>query len=76
MVKLVTDVGRLQETVAIWIPATWLKTTRALRPLAKQRSYSAVKSAVVTAGVGQTGPGHSSTRATSNHARPRDSGGD
>jgi hypothetical protein len=52
----VTDVGRLQETVAIWIPATWLKTTRALRPLAKQRSYSAEKSAVETAGVGQTGP--------------------
>ncbi len=51
-----TDVGRLQETVAIWIPATWLKTTRALRPLAKQHSYSTEKSALETAGVGQTGP--------------------
>jgi hypothetical protein len=48
--------GRLQETVAIWRPATWLKITRAFKPLAKQRSYSAEKSAVETAGVGQTGP--------------------
>jgi hypothetical protein len=32
--------GRLQETVAIWSPATWLKITRVLKPLAKQRSYS------------------------------------
>jgi hypothetical protein len=41
MAELGTDVGRLQETMAIWIPATWLKTTRAFRLLAKQRSYSA-----------------------------------
>jgi hypothetical protein len=52
----VPDVGRLQETVAIWVPATWLKITRAFRPLAKQRSYSAEKSAVETVGVGQAGP--------------------
>jgi hypothetical protein len=48
--------GRLQETVAVWSPATWLKITRALKPLAKQRSYSDWKSAVDIAGVGQAGP--------------------
>ncbi len=48
--------GRLQEPVAIWRPAMWLKITRAFKPLAKQPSYSAEKSAVETAGVGQTGP--------------------
>jgi hypothetical protein len=54
--SLITVVGRLHETVAIWRPVTWLNTTRAFRPLARQRSYSAVKSAVETAGVGQIGP--------------------
>jgi hypothetical protein len=54
--KLMAVVGRLQETVAIWRPVTWLNTTRAFRPLARQRSYSAVKSAIVTAGVGPVGP--------------------
>ncbi len=51
-------VGRLQEMVMTWRPAAWLKTTHAFRPLARQRSYSAEKSAVETAGcgVGQAGP--------------------
>jgi hypothetical protein len=48
--------GRLQERVAIWSPAMWLKITRVLKPLAKKRSYSDWKSAVDTAGVGQAGP--------------------
>jgi hypothetical protein len=34
----------------VWCPAAWLKATRAFRPLAKHRSYSAVNSAAVTAG--------------------------
>jgi hypothetical protein len=33
--------GRVQETVAIWRPATRLKITRAFKPLAQQHSYSA-----------------------------------
>jgi hypothetical protein len=49
--SLITVVGRLQETVAIWRPEMWLNTTRAFRPLARQRSCSAVKSAVETTGV-------------------------
>jgi hypothetical protein len=44
------DVGRLHVTVMTCIPAAWLNTTRAFKPLARQRSYSAVKSAVETAG--------------------------
>jgi hypothetical protein len=55
---VVVALGRLQEMVTTWRPAAWLNTTRALRPLAIQRSYSTEKSAVETAGcgVGQTGP--------------------
>jgi hypothetical protein len=45
-------VGRLHVTVTTCIPAAWLKSTRAFRPLARQRSYSAEKSAVETAGCG------------------------
>jgi hypothetical protein len=54
----VVIVGRLQETVTTWRPAAWLKTMRAFRPLARQRSYSTEKSAVETAGcgIGQAGP--------------------
>ncbi len=55
---LMTFVGRLQETVTIWRPAAWPNTTRALRPLAKQRSYSAEKSAVeqILSGRGHPSP--------------------
>ncbi len=42
--------GKLQETVNIWRPATWLNTTRAFKPLAKHLSYSAVNSAAMKAG--------------------------
>jgi hypothetical protein len=43
-------VGRLHVTVMTCVPAAWLNTTRAFRPLARHRSYSAEKSAVETAG--------------------------
>jgi hypothetical protein len=45
-------VGRLHVTVTICIPAAWLKTTRALRTLARHRSHSAKNSAVGTTGCG------------------------
>ncbi len=45
-------VGRLHVTVTICIPAAWLKTMHALRPLARHRSYSAKNSAVETTGCG------------------------
>ncbi len=37
-------------TVMICVPAAWLKTTRAFKPLARHRSYNAEKSAMETAG--------------------------
>ncbi len=43
-------VGRLHVTVMTCKPAAWLNTTRAFKPLARQRSYSAVKSALETVG--------------------------
>jgi hypothetical protein len=51
-------VGRLHVTVTTCRLAAWLNTTRVFKPLARQRSYSAEKSALETAGcgVGQTGP--------------------
>jgi hypothetical protein len=50
-------VGRLHVTVTTWRPAAWLNTTRAFKPLARQRSYNAEKSALETVGcgVGQAG---------------------
>ncbi len=42
--------GRVHDSDTVWIPAAWLTTTRALRPLARHRSYSAVKSVAETAG--------------------------
>jgi hypothetical protein len=42
--------GKVHVSDRAWRPAAWLKTTRALRPLAKHRSYSARNSAAVTAG--------------------------
>ncbi len=56
--SVVVAVGRLLETVTTRRPAVWLNTTRAFRPFARQRSYSAEKSVVETAGcgVGQAGP--------------------
>jgi hypothetical protein len=41
-----------------WHPTAWLMTTQVFRPMATQRSYSAVKSAVVMAGgcLGQVDP--------------------
>ncbi len=52
MASVADVVGRLHVTVTTCIPAAWLKSTRAFRPLARQRSYSAEKSAVETAGCG------------------------
>jgi hypothetical protein len=43
-------VGRLHVTVMTCNPAAWLNTTCAFKPLARQRSYSAVKSALETVG--------------------------
>jgi hypothetical protein len=40
----------MHESERVWRPAAWLNATRALRPLAKHRSYSAINSAAVTAG--------------------------
>jgi hypothetical protein len=42
--------GKVHDSDSIWRPAAWLKTMRTFRPLAEHRSYSAVKSAAVTAG--------------------------
>jgi hypothetical protein len=42
--------GKMHDRDRVWHPAAWLKATRALRPLAKHRSYSAVNSAAVTVG--------------------------
>jgi hypothetical protein len=42
--------GKMHDRDRVWRPAAWLKATRALRPLAKHRSYSAINSADVTAG--------------------------
>jgi hypothetical protein len=42
--------GKVHDSDSVWRPGAWLKTTRAFRPLAEHRSYSAVKSAAVTAG--------------------------
>ncbi len=65
-------VGRLHMMVMTWVPVAWLNTTRAFKPLDIQRSYSAEKSALETAGcgVGQTGPStlaHSLPLTTSAH---------
>jgi hypothetical protein len=49
---VMVDVGRLQDMLMTCTPAAWLNTTRALNPLARQRSYSAEKSVVETAGSG------------------------
>jgi hypothetical protein len=53
-------VGRLHVMVTVCIPAAWLKTTRAFRPLARHCSYSAENSAVETAGCGLKRAGSSS----------------
>jgi hypothetical protein len=42
--------GKMHVRDRVWRPAAWLKATRALRPLAKHRSYSSINSAAVTAG--------------------------
>ncbi len=65
-------VGRLHVMVATWRPAVWLNTTHAFKPFARQRSYSAEKSALETAGcdVGRAGIStlaHSSPLTTSAH---------
>jgi hypothetical protein len=52
MTEVSAGTGKLQETDNIWRPAAWLKTTRAFKPLAKHRSYSAINSAAMTAGCG------------------------
>jgi hypothetical protein len=44
------DAGRLHVTVMTCVPAAWLKTTRAFRPLARHRSCNAEKSAMEIAG--------------------------
>jgi hypothetical protein len=49
---ILVAVGRLQDRVTLWIPAAWLNIRRAFKPLARQRSYSAEKSALETAGCG------------------------
>jgi hypothetical protein len=49
---ILVAVGRLQDRVILWIPAAWLNIRRAFKPLARQRSYSAEKSALETAGCG------------------------
>ncbi len=49
MVAAADDAGRLHVTVMICVPAAWLKTTRAFKPLARHRSYNAEKSAMETA---------------------------
>ncbi len=51
-IEVSVGTGKPQETDNIWRPAAWLKTTRAFKPLAKHRSYSAVNSAAMTAGCG------------------------
>jgi hypothetical protein len=48
----VVDVGRLQDTVMIWTPAAWLNIKCAYRLFTRQRSNSAEKSAIETAGGG------------------------
>jgi hypothetical protein len=50
VVATANDAGRLHVTVMNCVPAEWLNTKRAFRPLARHRSYSAEKSAVETAG--------------------------
>jgi hypothetical protein len=40
-------VGKVHDSDRVWRPAAWLKRTRAFKPLARHRSYSAVKSAAV-----------------------------
>ncbi len=52
MAAVADVVGRLHVMVITCIPAAWLNTTHAFKPLAKHRSYSAEKSAVETAGCG------------------------
>ncbi len=42
--------GKVHVNDSVWRPAAWLKTKRAFRPLAEHLSYSAEKSAAVTAG--------------------------
>ncbi len=58
-------VGRLQETVNTCRPEAWQNVRRALKPLAKQRSYSPEKSAVETAGCGVGQAGSSTLAQTS-----------
>ncbi len=50
MAAVADVVGRLHVMVMTCTPAAWLNTTRAFKLLASQRSYSAEKSAVETAG--------------------------
>ncbi len=75
-------VGRLHVTVTTCRPAAWPNTTRAFKPLARQRSYNAEKSALETSGcgVGQTGPSthaHTSPLTTFTHVgKTREVGGD
>jgi hypothetical protein len=56
---ILVAVGRLQDRVTLWRPVAWLNIRQAFKPLAKQRLYSAKKSAVETAGcgVGRAGAG-------------------
>ncbi len=60
-------VGRLHLTVMTCNPAAWLNTTRAFKPLARQRSYKAKKSAMETVGCSLEQAG-SSTLPLTTHA--------
>ncbi len=66
LAAVANDAGRLHVTVMTCVPAAWLKTTRAFKPLARHCSYNAEKSAMEIAGW--------LFCATSNHARPHGSG--
>jgi hypothetical protein len=50
VVAAANDAGRLHVTVMTCVPAVWLNTTSALRPLTRHRSYNAEKSAMEIAG--------------------------
>jgi hypothetical protein len=49
VVAAADDAGRLHVTVMICVPAEWLKTTHAFKPLARHRAYNAEKLAMETA---------------------------
>jgi hypothetical protein len=62
---------KLHETVKVCRPSAWLNTTRAFKPLARHRSYSAVKSAAMTAGCCEGREEFNARAFSSNHAGPR-----